>query len=87
MLLCQKINFSFEKNFKKKNEMKGGLGGILKNIFFEPWDQGLFKNIGLFSGAFFFFQPFLQQAVASFDADNNKPPDFRSQLTLGGRHK
>ena len=63
MLLCQKINFSFEKNFKKKNEMKGGLGGILKNIFFEPWDQGLFKNISLMDGQFFLFHHLLQQAV------------------------
>ena len=46
--------------------MKGGLWGILKNIFFEPWDQGLFKNISLMDGQFFLFQPFLQQAVYYF---------------------
>ena len=43
--------------------MKGGLGGILKNIFFEPWDQGLFKNISLMDGQFFLFHHLLQQAV------------------------
>ena len=60
----------------------GGLGGILKNIFFEPWDQGLFKNISLMDGEFFLFHHLLQQAVDTISCLQQLKYHFSTLLLL-----